>query len=164
MDASTLPGRALGLDYGKVKTGIAGNQKTLPTSFPSTRSCMLEDVLLSELSTVSLGGLAPRPLAVISMRNRRRAIREVFEAAIKEECREIVVGIPLDRHGNETRMASFCRAFAVELAAEVLLHRLWLEQGVPANLAAFERVMGPEESSSLIKLTTKVSCFRISKM
>lgn len=59
----------------------------------------------------------PLPYATIQVRNQAQALEEILNIIKKEQVEEIVVGLPLNREGQDTQKTQEVRAFVSTLQA-----------------------------------------------
>jgi putative Holliday junction resolvase len=84
-----MPQRLLGIDYGRVRIGIA-----------------VSDAL----------GISTRPVGFIPRKSDKQAAAVVAEMARRERAEALVIGLPLHASGKEGGNVRWVRAFLVELA------------------------------------------------
>jgi len=84
--------KSVGVDYGTVRTGIAVSR-----------------------------GLSPRPLAILkSSSNATEVSLQIVRMCESETAQQLVLGLPLDKNGTETKQAEITREFASTLAITCL--------------------------------------------
>ena len=89
---ATLPGRVLGLDYGRRRIGLAVTDELRITA---------------------------RPAGILERKNRRDVIHRLREIARQHSARRIVVGYPLNLDGTAGEMAEEAARFAARIRKEL---------------------------------------------
>jgi putative Holliday junction resolvase len=114
--------KAIGVDYGLVRTGIA--------------------------ATI---GFEPKPIAILSDLNNTQVCREVISFARAEQASQIIVGLPLHKNGTVAEQTNITLVFAQELGQCVLAALgpnvpvyLWDERYSSKEAAARARAANPD--------------------
>ncbi|MBI4179284.1 Holliday junction resolvase RuvX [bacterium] len=75
------------------------------------------------------------PLASLAVRSEADGVDKIARIAAEREVREIVLGLPLGRHGDDSRMSEVVRAFAEKLRAAVSVPVTFSDESYTTKLA-----------------------------
>jgi len=136
LTSSLLGVKAIGVDYGLVRTGVA--------------------------ATV---GYDPRPLTILSSLNETEAAKAVVQICRDEQAQRVVLGLPLHKNGTEAEQSNLTRAFGSYLSCAVYAEfgpnvpvYLWDERYTSKEAAARVRSRDPKATDLYGELDADAAC------
>ena len=94
----------------------------------------------------------PLPYATIQVKNQAQVLEEILNIIKKENVKEIVVGLPLNREGQDTQKTKEVRAFIDTLQAAVTISVEKIDERFTSRMSAIDNLKKSERAEGIIDM------------